>query len=327
MTLEHYALVPPISEFALSQGVNNTTVGVRSGCGEYVLKHFQAAVGIEGYRYELDLLRWLASQSLSFSVPVPIATSDGRSFVQDAEGFHLLMPLLLGRCSDGNDPIQIEAMGAALGELHSALEAYPTTPRPNVVAFDDLCSIHPLVPHPRLLSPSEAGWPNTRENDRLCGWWREEVASLDAFLADTYPNLPAQVIHGDMAPSNTLYHNKRIAAILDFEFSGPDARIIDIASSLKFSMRIWENHHPWQIAAHFCRGYQDRIELLDIECASLVDTMILRDVVSTIWWIGRGLADNRVPDTYRLSELRDFKTWLAKHRSQLEDLWLDHPIS
>lgn len=118
-----------------------------------------------------------------------------------------------------------------------------------------------------------------------------------------------------------LYHNQHVSAILDFEFAGPDARMIDVASGLKFCMRIWENDDPWHIGAQFCQGYQSQIKLTETECASLIDIMILRDVVSTIWWIGRCLANKTIPDTERMEELRDFKTWLTTHRTQLEDLW------
>jgi Ser/Thr protein kinase RdoA (MazF antagonist) len=133
--------------------------------------------------------------------------------------------------------------------------------------------------------------------------------------------LPKQVIHGDIAPSNTLYDQNQISAILDFEFAGPDVRIIDVASGLKFTMRIWENADPWNIGRHFFQGYGEKIELTEAERASLVDIMILRDVVSTIWWLGRHISNNTIPDPDRMEDLRQFKTWLVSHRTQLEGMW------
>lgn len=321
MILEHYDLTPPITEFPLSQGVNNTIVGIRTGDGDYALKHFNAPHNIEGLQYEHDLLTWLAKQSLPFAVPAPIKTKEGQTLYQDEDGHHMLMPLLLGQRSDPFNPVQIKAMGAALGELQNVLSTYPTTPRPHAVLFSDLKNIHTHIPNPETLTPKDLGWSQNPNTDTLCAWWREEVASLNTFLTDTYPTLLKQVIHGDMAPSNTLYHNNKISAVLDFEFAGPDVRIIDVASSFKFSMRTWENDNPWQIGAHFYQGYQSQITLTELERASLITIMILRDMVSTIWWLGRSLADNKTPDLNRIEEFRDFKTWLTTNRTQLEDLW------
>ncbi len=321
MPLDHYDLTPPITEFPLSQGVNNTIVGIRTGNGDYALKHFNAPHSFKSLQYEHDLLRWLSKQSLPFAVPAPVETRNGQTYYQDETGHHILMPLLQGQRPNYDNPIQMQAIGTALGELQMALRNYPITPRPNTVSFNDLNNIHPRIPNPQSLTPQDIGWPQTSTPHQLCDWWREEVASLNTFLTHTYSHLPKQVIHGDMAPSNTLFLNNNISAILDFEFSCPDVRIIDVASGLKFSMRIDENDNPWKIGAHFCKGYQNKITLTELECASLIDIMILRDVVSTIWWLGRNLDDNKIPETNRMEDLRSFKTWLITHRTQLEDLW------
>ena len=84
------------------------------------------------------------------------------------------------------------------------------------------------------------------------------------------------------APSNTLCHRDRISAILDFEFALPEIRVLDVASGLKYSMRIWEHEDPWLNGACFSRGYARFVTLADREISALVDTTILRDTVSEI---------------------------------------------
>lgn len=200
MELEHYNLTPPISQFDLSNsGVNNTTVGIHTGAGDFVLKHFDVPHGIDGLSYEHDLLTWLATQSLSFAVPAPTATITGDTYYHDAEGHHALMPLLEGHRPDHKNPVQIEAVGAALGELHTALSQYPTTPRPYMATFADLSNIHPRIPHPESLTSTDLGWPQTESATKLCAWWRNEFETLSIFLIETYPTLPTQVIHGDFS--------------------------------------------------------------------------------------------------------------------------------
>ena len=55
--LQHYDLVPPVTTFALpAAGTNNTTTGVRTGAGEYVLKRYAVPHPPAGLRYEHPVL-------------------------------------------------------------------------------------------------------------------------------------------------------------------------------------------------------------------------------------------------------------------------------
>ena len=104
-----------------------------------------------------------------------------------------------------------------------------------------------------------------------------------------------------------LYKANRISAMIDFEFSGPDARVMDVAAGLKFSLRLEERSDPWTLGSHFYRGYKSRVELTQIEIDTITSAMLLSDVVSTIWWLGRDLsADRAPPDMQRMIDLRNF---------------------
>ena len=52
LELQHYDLVPPVTTFALpAAGTNNTTLGVRTGAGRYVLKRYAVPHGAAGLRW------------------------------------------------------------------------------------------------------------------------------------------------------------------------------------------------------------------------------------------------------------------------------------
>ena len=319
--LQHYDLVPPVTTFALpAAGTNNTTTGVRTGAGKYVLKRYAVPHPPAGLRYEHDLLTWLARRGLSFALPAPIPSATGATYLHDGAGYRAVLPMVPGRRPDHHNPIHLQPVGAALGELHRALREYPTTARPGMPAFADLRAIHPLIPDPGALTPAHLGWTFSPALEKLCSWWRSEYRRTSRFLRDTYIQLPQQVIHGDFAPSNTLCHENRISAVLDFEFAGADARVMDVASGLKYSMRVWENADPWIHGAHFCRGYARLVTLTEREIVALVDTTILRDTVSVIWHYGRSLAEGQQPAQRRLEEAREAAAWLNTHRSEIEAL-------
>ena len=322
--LSRYDLVPPVSTFAMAvAGTNNETLGVRTGDGRYVLKRYPASHGPYRLRYEHDLLMWLAGRGLSFAVPAPVATPTGATWLHDGGGFCVLLPLLAGRRPDYRSPAHVEAVGAALGELHGTLRRNPRGGSPHMPSFADLSGIHRRIPHPESLTPSDLGWAPTSRAAELCSWWRAECRHTLRFAAEAYPVLPRQVIHGDFVPSNTLHDGARASAVLDFEFAAPDARVMDVASGLKYSMRVWENEDPWTSGAHFCRGYARFATLMDREIAALVEATILRDAVSVLWHFGRAIDEGRRPQQQRLHDAREAASWLKTHRSEVEALLIE----
>ena len=263
---------------------------MRTGAGRYVLKRYAVPHGAAGLRYQHDLLTWLQGRGLSFSLPAPVATAAGATWLHDGTGYCALLPLLAGDRPDHGNPAHLEAVGAALGELHRALRACSTAPRPGMPGFGDLADVHPRIPHPEALTPADLGWRPHPWLADLCAWWRAEYRETSRFIRQTCPLLPRQVIHGDFAPSNTLCHRGCISAILDFEFALPEVRVLDVASGLKYSMRIWEHEDSWINGASFSRGYGRFVTLTARELSALVDVTILRDTVSVIWHYGRSLS-------------------------------------
>jgi homoserine kinase type II len=310
-----YDLAPPVTVEPLAGGINNTTHLVRTGAGDFVWREHRARRPQATILYEHHLLTWLAQQPLSFGVPVPLAARDGSTLIEGDDGaLHALFTRLPGQRPDPANPVHLQAVGRGLGELHTALARYPLDPRPGVGRYGDLYQIHPRVPDPDTLTPADLGLPDTPAYADDLAWWRGEMAALRAWLAAHYDGLPHQVIHGDFDGSNTLVEGDRLTGILDFEFSSPDARAMDVASGLMFSMRPWENADPWPAATAFSRGYRQWTMLTPAEAAALPWLTRLRNVVSTVWWLGRELEDGAVARSFgRVAWIREVAAWLTAH--------------
>jgi Ser/Thr protein kinase RdoA (MazF antagonist) len=135
-----------------------------------------------------------------------------------------------------------------------------------------------------------------------------------AWVAAEYRSLPQQVIHGDYGPGNTLADTGQLTAILDFEMALPDARAMDVAAGLTFSMRPWENPRPLEMAAVFLQGYREWVQLTPAEVAALPWLMRLRNAVSVLWRLGQGLTTgDATPGLQRIEEARWFSQWLHHH--------------
>lgn len=316
--LTTYDLTPPLTPFTMPGGLNNSSIGIRTGAGDFVLKALTANKDEAMLRYEHTLLAWLATQPLSFQIPTPIHTRTGNTLVTTPTGYELLVPYVAGQRPHYAEAAQMEAMGAALAELHTVLAHYPMHPRPGMGTFGVLEKTHAQLADPYHLTPSALGLAETADYRALFAWWRNELEQLRRFIDGPFAGLPRQVIHCDYSPSNTVYDNGQITAILDFEFAGPDVRAMDLASGLVFTLRLWENPHPLQSAANFCRGYGRIQRLKTNEIEALPWLIRLGYATSAVWWFGRGLADGKGYYPFdKLHDMQQMVDWLHHHEQEL----------
>ncbi|MEV6283729.1 phosphotransferase [Kribbella sp. NPDC051770] len=241
-------------------GWNNTSYFV----GDFVLRvHLNAGVP----EYEHAVLRGLGE--LSFAVPEPVLTEDGRTWVPFGERVASLCRRIPGEHPERSDLRQVEACGRALGELDVALaelEGLPVRKMWN----GDLTEVHPLVPSPADLE--------------------DDVPGVGEVLARIGPrdDLPVQVIHGDIGPTNALVVGERVTGILDFEFTGPGYRAMDLETGLSsFGGDEWTLPRPWPVNDAFRRGYFERMPLSDGEIAALPWLQMVREATTFVHWAGR----------------------------------------
>jgi homoserine kinase type II len=187
-------------------------------------------------------------------------------------------------------------------------------PRPHFHGYGDLRHVHPAIPDPFALTPADLGLPAAPEIVDLLARWQADLAELEEFSSVLYVHLPQQMTHGDYVPANTLFHADRLTAILDFDMAQPDARAIDIASGLEFSLRIWERRDPLAFGAAFWQGYTEWVQPSADEIAAIPLLIRLRDAVSAIWWLGRGLVDGDISrGVERIRDMTIIKRWLEEN--------------
>ena len=316
LPLADYDLTPPLEVVALPhQDVNNESVGIRTGAGNFVWKTYTSYDDAEAINYEHRLLRWLAAEGLSFAVPAPVSALDGTSLRRGvgAPRWAALTAWLPGARLDPANPDHVELLGGAAGELLTILQRYPPMPRPGRPLFQTLFDFPSPSLDPFALTPKGLGLPDTPGNDDLCGWWREEAGRLRAFVAGPYRALPWQLCHNDVTPANVLVEAGRVSAMLDFEFAAPAARALDVAMGLRMTMRVWQDPEPWAAVGRFCRGYARWLPMTEAEARALPWLMRLRGALTVLWWLGRrGRPDDGPIVLDRIGYVRNVVRWLQR---------------
>lgn len=319
--LARYALPgPPRIASVAEPSVNNLSLRVQAGERALRCKLFNRTHDLAALRYEQALLQALDRAGLPFAVPAPLTDRAGETLQQTPAGWLVLLPDLLGTLLEPADLAQVESLGAALGALHTAMDALPPTPRPGRALFQTFFRFPPTEHDPLQLAPRHLGADNTVEAHELLAWWRDEAQQLAAFVDGPYRQLPHQLCHNDPAPYNVLTSNGAVTAVLDFEFACPAARGLDLAMALRMTMRVWAQDNPWPSAEAFCRGYARFTALSAAEAAQLPALMRLRSAMGILWALGRGGPLDAPRLLEHVGYLRNTVRWLDQHGDRLAAL-------
>jgi homoserine kinase type II len=313
-------LPEPWSLRPVLQGINNLTQIVETPAGNYILRTYDADRHLEHIGYELSLLSALQRTSLPFRIPAPIPTVTGELYAIFSGKFITLSPWLMGLPPQNDNLEQAQVAAQALAELVKALAdiqiqtTFEVVPFPLSGDFEawgkiDVGSVNSII---RQL-------PMTNEEQSQI---LTLVESSQAVAPSLYRMLPVQIIHRDYDQSNILMDGSSVTGVLDFEFCGPDLRILDLAYALsQWPAGLWNTGKEWQVLDAFAEGFLQRQELMQSELESLPLIFRLRATTSLFFRLGRykrGL-ETREEISERIRELFDFEMWLQNHEAELMD--------
>ena len=317
--LSAWALSPATHLVPVTTGTNNQSYLATSGAQSWILKCYRNTGLPTPIRFEHDLLRTLASASLPFAVPSPMRTISGQNTVAVSNGANVshyaLFHHVPGRAARFGSLEDTFRCGNSLAELDLALDAVrldPATPVP--ATFGDRPSVHDAVPDPvfaiqavfrdrsnaavlaKLVSRTEERWQRSTS-----GW-------------------PAQLIHGDYYPTNTLMELDRVSGILDFEFAGTGHRAMAFAIGLgAFSTRNWDDGCAWPLVDSFAQGYLQRTPLSSEELAAVPMLLRFREATSFIHWLGHSMQGSSTENDIhaRARRLLALDRWLEADQGKL----------
>ena len=315
---EIWALPAPGSIRPTSQGINNLTQIVETPAANYILRTYDTDRHLEHIGYELNVLRELQRMNLPFRIPAPVPTVTGELFAIFSGRMITLTPWLAGLAPQGDSLEQAQGAGLALSELVKALADIHME-----ATFD-------VVPFP--LSGDFEAWGNIDVGSvnsimRELPSMQEERSQILALIERTQtavPSLyrisPVQIIHRDYDQSNILMEGNSVIGVLDFEFCGPDLRILDLAYALsQWPSGWWNTGKEWSIIDAFAQGYL-RGQILTLEELETLPLVFrLRTTTSLFYRLGRYSRNLETSESLlnHIHEAVNFELWLTLHERQL----------
>lgn len=282
---QEWPIQEPWSLRPLTSGINNLTQVLETSTGRYVLRTYGSDRSLEHIRYELQMLSVLQQKNLPFQIPAPIPTITGELFAVLSGKLITLSPYLSGSIPQNNNLEQAHAAGRALAELVKALAEIHVETTSQAAPFplsNDFMGWAGVPVEPTNLIQK---LPLTREEQK------QLTALLDNIQASAsalYQILPQQIIHRDYDQSNILTEGNIVTGVLDFEFCGPDLRILDLAYALsQWPFGLWNRGREWSVIDAFGKGYLEGQRLTLTELEMLPHVLRLRATTSLFFRFGR----------------------------------------
>jgi homoserine kinase type II len=308
----------PWSLRSITHGINNLTHLVNTSAGNYILRAYASDRSLDSIRYELSVLTILQKKNLPFQIPAPIPTATGKLFAVLSGTIVTLSTWLSGSTPQGDNLEQAYAAGQALAELGKALAdiQVDTTgqiePFPLSGDFEDWAGIAAASVNFMIQE-----LPLKEKEQEEIITLLEKTQALAPFL---YRTLPQQVIHRDYDQSNILMEGNSVTGVLDFEFSGPDLRILDLAYALsQWPSGLWHTGKEWSVIDAFAQGYLQRQMVTFDELEMLPLIFRLRATTSLFFRLGRYTRGLQTSESTleHIHEALNNEFWLRVHEAEL----------
>lgn len=303
---------------------NNTTRFVNVDDEQYVLRVYETHQDEEKVKYEHAILVALAERTLTFSIPQPVRTGNGKTFVRTRDGkISGLFRFLDGVNPPLDELAEIHSYGRTSGQLLASLAHVQINQRPAYRPYYEIENTHPRCSLQDVLSfckkpPSEFSEQTT---DLLVIF--EQLTSFMEQVP-TLRQLPHQLVHGDLNASNILVNEDGIiAAVLDFEFVTNDLRVMEMAVCLSdFIEPSVEKTKTWAKINAFLSGYGQSLKMTEAEIEAIPVLIQLRSLDVFIHFLGRYLDQvssiDIVKEYIQKSALRC--NWIMDNRNKLNTL-------
>ena len=248
-------------------GAVQTNLLIETTKDKFVFRYYE--IRTEKYAlFEVNILQYLAKHS--YPCPAPIRNTHGGFIGKYKNKPFVLFEFMEGEHRKSSNP---KLIAQAIGKLHKITIGYKPKYHESRYPFDQKsCWKDAKSNSKKIKSKSEA--------KRRLGWLKIELDKLK--LSD---NLPKGVCHCDTHPSNFLYKNGNLVAVLDFDDANYINLLYDVANMIYF----WAWPHKKKIifdkAKDLLKEYSKYRKLNETEKKHLYDLLKMVIFMSIGWFI------------------------------------------
>jgi homoserine kinase type II len=214
-------------------GYTNHSFFIAASTGKYVLRRsnmdWKIRKGADAMRFEVRLIDHLRERG--YPAPQIIPTREGDRHFTHQGAFYLMTAFIAGDPYEEGNTAHLLAAGEALGRYHRLVRtlsgpSYASAPilEPRAISALDRAE-HLVAP---FLSAGER-----RHLRNQVSYLRSQFASIPRALAEGYPALTKQVIHGSFSETCLIFAGDALAGVLDYDRARYEAVATDLAIAIR----------------------------------------------------------------------------------------------
>lgn len=252
----------------LDRGAVQTNLLIETTKGKFVFRYFETRP--KDYAlFEVDLLDYLAKHP--YPCPAPIKDKNGRFLGEYNDKPFAIIEFMEGEHSESRE--NHKKIATVIGQLHNITIGYKPERYKDRDTYDPTSSLN----NAELNSKKIKSEPKAKERLK---WLKAELSKLE--IPD---DLPKGVCHCDTHPSNFLYKNGEISAVLDFDDASYIYLLYDIANMIYFWAWPEKEEINFDKAREILKEYSGHRALTEAEKEHLYDLLKMVNFMSIGWFI------------------------------------------
>ncbi len=305
------------------RGFVNETAFINTSAGRFVVRRNHRRLSEAAHLYRHALINRLVAND--FPTPALVPTRNGETLLRLDGRLHEILTFVQGTDYAPQRPQQLASIGKTLAHYHQIVRDMPPPLEEPTLRYSPMNAMALIE---TLLVRDIMG-----ELYVPLSWYSKRTAQLRQTLSEKlYLSLPHCVIHGDIHRDNILFANDDVLALLDFDQTTWDARLVDIADALvafatatdksgKMMWGLFQGPLDEEQSTRFIAAYAEVAPLTPGEITAL-------PVMVELLWLqgelGRVISTPEGAPDYHQSVLDQgqmLSEWMEQHRKQLIARW------
>jgi Ser/Thr protein kinase RdoA (MazF antagonist) len=264
-------------------------------------------------------LSYLEKHGFPYSVPSPIRTKDGESFLTFKGSCFWIYEFIEGRDIKRFNYQELKECAKMMAIYHEMIERSGLN---NGKGGEDAFNRRSVLNDLKKSREQILRKDKQHREDQI---FLRESSILTPLITNLdgreYSKLPTYPLHRDINPENILWKNKKLVGMIDFENVSTmnDTVVKDISIMLQYSCRDRKQKHKLDMkrAGFFLREYTKHHSLTDAEIEFLPDTVIagsIEDFCYAYWML---VNDPKRAKLYRLKLYSKIAQWYHRNKAEV----------
>lgn len=306
-----------ISYQQAKKGVVNINYIIKTSNGKYILRELGKNKKLKELNFELKYLNYLKRKNFHYKIPAPIKNKKNNFFTEKGNSIFWVYKFIEGKDIKRFGHSELKACAKMMALYHKLIEdssldnrtAYSSFAKEEIL--EEIKSFQNKIENP----------PKSKKDRIFLQESNKLIPLLNELNTKEYSKLKKYPLHRDINPENTLWKNKKLIGVIDFENVGEikDTIIKDITGMLQYSYRNKKYKYKLnlKLAHFFLQEYKKYHPLSQKEIGFIPDIIIagaIEDFSYAYWML---INDPRRAKLYRLKLYSKVAQWCNQNKKEI----------